>query len=268
MSTFLSDTPLDATDLRKLDTRLTGELAAASANFTATVTNSLAVKADAFSVGAGLTMASGVLSRNVTQGEVDNKEDSITGAATTLTGSNLASNRALVSNGNGKVVVSAVTATEIGHLDGLASNLQAQLDLLKPSACKMYRSSNQGPLAYQTGTTMTYNATEYTYEAHVTGNTGNGRFTCSQTGNYVYSGNVIVTTTGSRVIVNVKKNGSFIHNNRGGKPFDLDVDTMRACAWSVDLRLNSGDYVETCIWIGANNESIQGHGVLRWVGPN
>ena len=61
MSTFLSDTPLDATDLRKLDTRLTGELAAASANFTATVTNSLAVKADAFSVGAGLTMASGVL---------------------------------------------------------------------------------------------------------------------------------------------------------------------------------------------------------------
>ena len=121
MSTFLSDTPLDATDLRKLDTRLMGELAAANANFTATVTNSLAVKADAFSVGAGLTMVSGVLSSNVTQGEVDNKEDSITGAATTLTGSNLASNRALVSNGNGKVVVSAVTSTELGFLNGLVS---------------------------------------------------------------------------------------------------------------------------------------------------
>jgi hypothetical protein len=205
----------------------------------------------------------------VTQAELNAKQNAITGAATTLTGSNLTSNRTLVSNGNGKVVVSTVTSTELGYLDGLTSNLQAQLNLLKPSACKMYRSSNQS-LSSNTGTTMTYNTKEYTFGSHVTGNTGNGRFTCSQTGNYVYSGNVLISSggTGARVIINVKLNGNFIYNNRGGKPVDGDLDNFRAGCFAVDLRLNSGDYVETSVWIGTGNQTIQGHSVLRWVGPN
>ena len=36
--------------------------------------------------------------------------------------------RALVSDGNGDVSVSAVTSTEIGHLDGVTSAIQTQLD--------------------------------------------------------------------------------------------------------------------------------------------
>jgi hypothetical protein len=40
----------------------------------------------------------------------------------------LTASRALVSDGNGDVSVSAVTATEIGHLDGVTSNIQSQLD--------------------------------------------------------------------------------------------------------------------------------------------
>ena len=41
---------------------------------------------------------------------------------------NLTTARALVSDGSGDVSVSDVTSTEIGHLDGVSSNIQTQLD--------------------------------------------------------------------------------------------------------------------------------------------
>ena len=41
---------------------------------------------------------------------------------------NLTNARALVSDGSGDVSVSAVTSTEIGHLDGVSDNIQTQLD--------------------------------------------------------------------------------------------------------------------------------------------
>lgn len=62
------------------------------------------------------------------QSSIDSKQSAITGAATTITGSNLTANRALISNGSGKVTVSAITNTELGHLDGAISNIQTQLD--------------------------------------------------------------------------------------------------------------------------------------------
>jgi len=52
----------------------------------------------------------------------------ITGGATTITGTNLTANRALISNASGKVAVSAVTATELGYLDGVTSAIQTQLN--------------------------------------------------------------------------------------------------------------------------------------------
>lgn len=52
------------------------------------------------------------------EGRLDSKMD-----ATALTAS-----RALVTDGNGKVSVSAVTATELGYLDGVTSNVQTQLN--------------------------------------------------------------------------------------------------------------------------------------------
>lgn len=67
---------------------------------------------------------------NVTnlQTSLDAKQAAITGGASTITSSNLATNRALISNGSGKVAVSAVTSTEIGYLDGVTGNVQTQLD--------------------------------------------------------------------------------------------------------------------------------------------
>lgn len=59
---------------------------------------------------------------------VSSKQDTITGAATTITGNNLTASRALVSDANGKVGVSDVTSTELGYLDGVTSSVQTQLN--------------------------------------------------------------------------------------------------------------------------------------------
>jgi hypothetical protein len=64
---------------------------------------------------------------------IDAKQASITGASSTITSSNLTASRALVSNSNGKVAVSAVTSTELGYLDGVTSNIQSQLDAKQDS---------------------------------------------------------------------------------------------------------------------------------------
>ena len=57
----------------------------------------------------------------------------ITGAASTIASSNLTASRALVSNGSGKVVVSNVTSTELGYLDGVTSSIQTQLNAKSPT---------------------------------------------------------------------------------------------------------------------------------------
>jgi hypothetical protein len=68
------------------------------------------------------------------QTQLDGKQATITGGATTITSSNLTANLALVSDVGGKVVVSAVTATELGYLSGTTSNVQAQIDTKAPTA--------------------------------------------------------------------------------------------------------------------------------------
>lgn len=62
------------------------------------------------------------------------KQDAITGAASTITGSNLTTNRALTSNGSGKVAVSDTTATELGYVHGVTSNIQTQLNAKQSSS--------------------------------------------------------------------------------------------------------------------------------------
>lgn len=62
------------------------------------------------------------------QSSLDAKQATITGGATSITSSNLTANRALISDANGKVAVSAVTNTELGYLDGVTSAIQTQLD--------------------------------------------------------------------------------------------------------------------------------------------
>jgi hypothetical protein len=61
-------------------------------------------------------------------GLINAKEATITGAATTITSSDLTASRAVISNASGKVAVSAVTDTELGYLDGVTSAIQTQID--------------------------------------------------------------------------------------------------------------------------------------------
>ena len=62
------------------------------------------------------------------QTQLNNKQASVTGAATTITGSNLTASRALVSNSSGKVAVSDTTATELSYVHGVTSAIQTQLN--------------------------------------------------------------------------------------------------------------------------------------------
>lgn len=78
----------------------------------------------------GLQTDVGALKTDVGQVKtaLGSKQDTVTGGASTITDSNLTANRALVSNGSGKVAVSEVTSTELGYLDGVTSNVQTQLN--------------------------------------------------------------------------------------------------------------------------------------------
>jgi hypothetical protein len=60
-------------------------------------------------------------------GNVD-VQATITGAATTITTSDLTVSRALTSNASGKVAVSATTDTELGYVSGVTSAIQTQID--------------------------------------------------------------------------------------------------------------------------------------------
>lgn len=73
----------------------------------------------------------------------NSKQNNITGGASTITSANLTANRALVSNGSGKVAVANVTSTELGYLDGVTSSIQNQLNGKQASGSYMTLSGNQ-----------------------------------------------------------------------------------------------------------------------------
>ena len=62
------------------------------------------------------------------QTQLDAKQATITGSATSIDTETLTASRAMVTNTDGKVDISDVTVTELGYLDGVTSNIQAQID--------------------------------------------------------------------------------------------------------------------------------------------
>lgn len=56
------------------------------------------------------------------------KQDTITGAATTIAGSDLTVSRALASNASGKVAVATTTLAELNYVNGVTSAIQTQID--------------------------------------------------------------------------------------------------------------------------------------------
>ena len=95
------------------------------------------------------------------------KQAKVTGGASTITSSNLTANRALVSNASGKVVVSDVTSTELGYLDGVTSNVQTQLNG-KASTSHTHTKANitdfPSSMKNPNALTLQINGTSYTYD--------------------------------------------------------------------------------------------------------
>ena len=89
------------------------------------------------------------------QTQIDSKQATINGAATTIASSDLTASRALVSNGTGKVEASAVTSTELGYLDGVTSAIQTQLDAKQAIDDKPLNRLNDETLTVTVGTKNT-----------------------------------------------------------------------------------------------------------------
>ena len=62
------------------------------------------------------------------QTQLNGKQATISGGASTITSSNLTASKALVSNASGKVAASSVSSTELGYLSGVTSAIQTQLN--------------------------------------------------------------------------------------------------------------------------------------------
>ena len=62
------------------------------------------------------------------QAALDGKQNIITGAASTITSSDLTGNRVLVTSESGKVEISDITSTELEYLSGITSSVQTQLN--------------------------------------------------------------------------------------------------------------------------------------------
>ena len=88
--------------------------------------------------------------------ELDSEKQAVlTGGATTIAATNLTASRGLVSDANGKVAVSAVTSAELGHLSGVTSAIQTQLNARAPIASPTFAGTVNNPIAVFTGTTAT-----------------------------------------------------------------------------------------------------------------
>ena len=62
------------------------------------------------------------------QTQLDNKQATVTGAGSTLTSSDLTTNRVLVSDSLGKVGVSGTSSEKLAHLNGVTSDIQTQIN--------------------------------------------------------------------------------------------------------------------------------------------
>lgn len=97
-----------------------------------TVVSTEVTKEDANPVAGGAVWKA--LSNKANASSLANKQDKVTGAATTIVSDDLTAGRVVVSNNLGKISVSDITATELGYLDGVTSNIQTQINAKAPIA--------------------------------------------------------------------------------------------------------------------------------------
>ena len=101
-------------------TTYTGQ-AATVASITEHISSSVESSSKAYPASSGIELY------NTVEGMKTSKQDTITGAATTITSSNLTANHVVVSDANGKIATSSITTTQLNYLSGVTSNVQTQL---------------------------------------------------------------------------------------------------------------------------------------------
>mgnify|MGYP003113114715 FL=1 len=89
---------------------------------------------------------------NVTAVET-RRTQNIAGAISTVTTSDLTADRAVISNGSGKLAISDVTSTEIGYLDGVTSSIQTQIDAAQATFANAHYTTTTAN-SYNIGTTV------------------------------------------------------------------------------------------------------------------
>ena len=224
-----------------------------------------------------ITNAKADLQAQITSNDSDitnlqnNKQNNITGGASSITSSNLTANRALVSNGSGKVAVANVTSTELGYLDGVTSNIQNQLNGKQASGSYMTLSDNQtasgnktfsGQLIRSTAPSASDNSTQVpntfwvnsritsimnsqsgveqpnyaTFQGLITSSSGNKQSTTAPSKGWIFARMQLDNNTTRTVSVN----GNEIINVRSGADY-LNGNECGAC-----FPVNSGDTI-SCV---------------------
>lgn len=161
------------------------------------------------------------------QTQINNKQATITGAATTIDDTDLTASRAVISNASGKVAVSAVTDTELGYLDGVTSAIQTQIngkiDGTSLNASNLDSGTvNDARLPSSISSDITGNAATATTAAALTGDvTRSGDFTVDA------SGNIVLDADNNGGISNFEfKNGT------GGGTFNMAFDNSENMVFS------------------------------------
>lgn len=197
-----------------------------------------------------------------TQTALDAKQNTITGAATTITGNNLTASRALVSDSSGKVAVSDITATELGYLDGVTSNIQQQLNansslFVRGSGSNAIQGLNgmaQGKNSFAIGTgSMATNergmAIGYGAVA------GRNQFATGVFNKPTDGTAAILSTTGSVFVVGVGTSSSKTKNG-----FRVGMDA--SCYGAAAFKSSGADYAEYEEWLDGNPDNEDRRGLF------
>lgn len=89
----------------------------------------------------------------------------LSGAISTVSTSNLTANRALISNGSGKIDVSSVTSTQLGYVSGVTSAIQTQLNAKAALVSPTFTGTPTAPTASAGTNTTQIATTAYVYTA-------------------------------------------------------------------------------------------------------
>ena len=89
----------------------------------------------------------------------------LSGAISTVKTSDLTANRALISNGSGKIEVSSVTSTQLGYVSGVTSAIQTQLNKKAALKSPTFTGTPKAPTASAGTNTTQIATTAYVYRA-------------------------------------------------------------------------------------------------------